>query len=87
MKSHSLHQARADFSKLFEQVLSGEPQRITRHGKESIVLVSETDWMAMPKTVPTLGSLLAQYGRARGFGDIQSERPFSQKRPLGSDFE
>jgi prevent-host-death family protein len=87
MKTHSLHEARADFSKLFEMALSGEPQRVTRYGKEAVVLVSETDWLRRPKTIPSLGSLLAQHARSQGFSAEDFERPFSQNRELDSNFD
>jgi antitoxin Phd len=86
MKSYPLNEARADFSKLVERALAGEPQRITRYGKEAVMVVSEAAWTARSRTAATLGALLAQYARAGTLGDDMSDRPWSE-RPLGSDFE
>lgn len=38
MRSYPLHEARAEFSKLVDRALAGEPQRVTRYGKEAVVL-------------------------------------------------
>lgn len=87
MKTYSLHEARAKFSKLVDRALSGEPQRITRDGKDSVILVSEADWCARPRIKANLGALLARHARSQGFTASDFERPFSQDRPLGSEFD
>ena len=88
MTTHSLHQARAGLSSLFDKALSGQPQRITRYGKDTVVMVSEADWLtrAKPEPANTLGSLLAGHGRRRS-GTWEVAQPFSQKRRLGADFD
>jgi prevent-host-death family protein len=40
MNTYPLNEARAEFSKLVERALAGEPQRVTRYGKEAVVIVS-----------------------------------------------
>ena len=87
MKTYSIHKARAEFSKLVDSALSGEPQRITRYGKDSVVLVSAADWERHRRVTPTLGSVLARHARREGFRPEDFGRPFSQKRPLGSQFD
>jgi Antitoxin Phd_YefM, type II toxin-antitoxin system len=87
MKAHSLHEARAGFSKLFDKAFSGEPQKVTRYGKDFVIIVSESDWLGKAKTAPTLGSLLTRHAGSQGLEAADFDRPFSQKRPLGSDFE
>lgn len=87
MKSHSVHDARANMAKLVEKALAGEPQRITRYGKDAVVLVSEQEWQARRPSKATLGSLLAVYGRRTALRSSDFRRPFAQDRPLGSDFE
>lgn len=87
MKAHSLHEARARFSGLFDKALSGEPQRVTRYGKDCVIIVSEADWLGKAKTAPTLGSLLTRHAGSQGLDAGDFDRPFTQKRPLGSDFE
>ena len=86
MKTYPLNEARADFSKLVERALAGEPQRITRYGKEAVVVVSEEAWAALSRSAPTLGALLAQHARAGTLGDHMTDRPWNE-RPLGVDFE
>jgi antitoxin Phd len=85
MKTYPLNEARADFSKLVERALAGEPQRITRYGKEAVVIVSEEAWTARARSAPTLGALLAQHARAGAMSDGMVDRPWKD-RPLGEDF-
>ncbi len=35
--------ARSRFAEVVDRALAGEPQRVTRHGKETVVVVSETE--------------------------------------------
>jgi prevent-host-death family protein len=86
MKTHPLNEARADLSKLIDRALAGEPQRITRYGKDAVVVVSEEAWKAKARSAPTLGALLAEYARAGKLGDDMFDRPWAE-RPLGKDFE
>lgn len=86
MKTYPLNEARAEFSKLVERALAGEPQRITRYGKEAVVIVSEAAWTAASRSAPTLGALLAQHARSGTIGDDMAARPWKE-RPLGGDFE
>jgi prevent-host-death family protein len=60
IKTYPLNDARAEFSRLVERALASEPQRVTRYGKEAVVIVSENDWLARRRSAPTLGALLAQ---------------------------
>jgi prevent-host-death family protein len=59
MRSYPIYEARSKFSKLIDRALGGEPQRVTRHGKEAVVIVSEAAWNARPKSAPTLADLFA----------------------------
>jgi len=81
MKSYPLNEARADFSKLIERALAGEPQRVTRHGKESVVIVSEADWQARSRSAPTLGHLLAQFAEAGMLPEQAANRPWKERTP------
>jgi prevent-host-death family protein len=85
MKTYPLNEARAEFSKLVERALAGEPQRVTRYGKEAVVIVSEDEWRARCRSATTLGALLAQHARAGSFSEPATDRPW-KKRPLGLDF-
>jgi prevent-host-death family protein len=84
MKTYPINEARADFSKLIERALAGEPQRVTRYGKEAVVIVSEEEWRARTRAAPTLGALLAQHARAGTTREEMVDRPWNE-RPLGSD--
>ncbi|MCW1840682.1 type II toxin-antitoxin system Phd/YefM family antitoxin [Prosthecomicrobium hirschii] len=88
MQSHPLHEARAALSRLVDRALAGEPQRITRHGKEAVVIVSEADWNARPKSAPTLADLfVGTIGAEPDVADVVgAERPWSETRALGADF-
>jgi prevent-host-death family protein len=86
MKSYPINEARAEFSKLFERALAGEPQRVTRYGKEAVMIVSEAEWQARSRSAPTLGHLLAQYAEAGQLDEDVTHRPWSE-RPPGRDFD
>ena len=89
MRSYALHQARAKLSTLIGRALKGEPQRVTRHGKEAVIIVSEDDWKERPKSAPTLADLfLKTVGQdPQGFSDVLGrKRMGKQKRTLGKDF-
>lgn len=80
MKTFPLNEARAEFSKLVERALAGEPCRVTRYGKEAVVIVSEEAWNSRPRSAPTLGALLAQYARSEP-SDAEPPREDSTDRP------
>jgi prevent-host-death family protein len=82
MKTYPLNEARAEFSRLVERALAGEPQRVTRYGKEAVVIVSEAQWQARSRAAPTLGALLAEHARAGSVGEDMTDRPWKE-RPLG----
>ena len=89
MRSYPLHQARSKLSTLFERALKGEPQRVTRHGKEAVVIVSERDWNARPKSAPTVADLLVKTVGAdpEGFTDVIGRQRWAKdKRLFGTDF-
>ena len=89
MKTYPLNEARADFSKLIDRALAGEPQRVTRYGKEAVVIVSETAWQARMRSAPTLGALLAQFAETGHVGHVGSDgvdRPWAE-RPVGADIK
>ena len=87
MRTYPLHEARAAFSKLVDRALSGEPQRVTRHGKGAVVIVSEEEWNKRPRRAPTLGHLLADFAERAGFEEGDFDRSwYKQERELGADF-
>jgi prevent-host-death family protein len=91
MKSHAIHEARSSLSRLVDQALKGEPQRITRYGKEAVMIVSEKDWVAR-SSFPvetygpqTLGALLAHHAEQGTLSNMVTDRPWLES-DLGSDF-
>jgi antitoxin Phd len=98
MKTLPLNEARAEFSKLVERALAGEPCRVTRYGKEAVVIVSEELWQAKSKSAPTLGALLGRFSRSElpdpgeasddddAITDTVTDRPWKD-RPLGKGIE
>jgi prevent-host-death family protein len=89
MRSYPLHEARSKLSRLIARALKGEPQRVTRHGKEAVVIVSEEMWAARPKGAATLADLFVKTigADAQGFADaIGRQRWARDRRALGGDF-
>ncbi len=86
MKTISLSEARSDLSKLIDNAIAGEPSRITRNGKDAVVIVSEAAWTQRKGKVPTLGHLLAEYAEAGVLTDDITNRPWKD-RALGNDFD
>jgi len=89
MRSYSVHEARSRFSEVVDRALAGEPQRVTRYGKETVVVVSEAEWLKHAGTVSgNLGSALVALGEAGAFADDMLERPawMGAGRELGGDF-
>lgn len=44
MRTWQIQSARSHFSEVFDAALGGEPQRVTRHGRHAVVVVSEDEW-------------------------------------------
>lgn len=90
MNSHPLAKARSSLSRLVDQALAGEPQRITRHGKEAVVLVSEAQWRARRGNPMTLVDLFEEtLTNVEGplLEEIIGVEPWAtDKRELGGDF-
>jgi len=86
MKTCSLDEACASFFELVERALAGEPQRVIRHGKKAVVIVSEEQWHSRGRAAPTLGALLAQYARRGLMHEPIRARPWKD-RSLGSNFK
>lgn len=85
MKTYPINRARARFSQLVERALAGEPQRVTRYGKDAVVIVSEQEWeaRAASPSASSLGALLARFARAGALHQGVADRPWTE-RSLGS---
>ena len=53
-------EARSRFSELVSAALARGPQRVTRHGKAAVIVVSEAEWEEITRKIPSFGRLLAQ---------------------------
>lgn len=89
MRSYPLHEARSKLSSLIDRALKGEPQRVTRHGKEAVFIVAEEAWNARPKGASTLAELFVKTigADAQGFADVVGREPWAKdERALGDEF-
>ena len=60
--SWNVQDARARFGDVIDAALKGQPQRVTRRGKETVVVVSEADWAKVaPKSHMSFGEFLATF--------------------------
>ena len=62
---------------------------MTRYGREAVIIVSEAEWTARPRSAGTLGALLARHARSTAADDGGDAigGAFAQERPLGADFD
>jgi prevent-host-death family protein len=88
MRSYPLNSTRSNFSRVFDRALAGEPQRVTRYGKEAVIIVSEAEWATRSKSAPNLGEFLARFAENVGFDDTAFDKSdFKNDRQLGVDFD
>jgi len=64
MGTWPLQQARAHLREVIDGALADGPQRITRHGKQAVIVVAEDEWDR-------------EAGPRRSFGDVLAESPLS----------
>jgi prevent-host-death family protein len=75
------------FSKVVERALKGEPQRLTRYGREAVVIVSEAEWAKRKNGPGTFADLFLAHAGEDGYEEVIGTEPIAkQERPLGSDF-
>lgn len=83
MRTWQLQEARSQFSTLVDEALEHGPQRVTRHGRAAVVVVSEEEWRRLSTAVPSFGRLLADC--PLGDDDLPARRPARALR--GGTFE
>jgi prevent-host-death family protein len=66
MHTWNVQDARRQFRQVFEDALAKGPQRIARHGKSAVIVVSEKEWERLRDGVPSFGELLASCPIDRG---------------------
>lgn len=59
MRTWPLQEARSHLRDVIDSALTQGPQRITRHGKQAVVVVSEEEWERRPGSGRSFGELLA----------------------------
>jgi antitoxin Phd len=59
MRTWPLQEARTHLRDLVDSALDEGPQRITRHGKQAVVVVSEEEWDRHVRPRRSFGDLLA----------------------------
>ncbi len=79
MHTWKLEDAKNQFSRLVRQALSGKPQRVTRGGRDAVVVVSAEQYERLTRPTPGLVEFLAHSPLAGV--DLDLERP----RDLGRD--
>ena len=60
MRTWPLQEARTHLRDVVDGAIHHGPQRITRHGKDAVIVVSEAEWTRQTKDKPSFGSLLAE---------------------------
>jgi antitoxin Phd len=64
MRTWPLQEARNHLRDVIDSALDQGPQRITRHGKQAVIVVSEDEWNR-------------QTGARRSFGDLLADTPLT----------
>lgn len=59
MRSWPLQEARTHLRDVVDGALNQGPQRITRHGKQAVIVVSEDEWNRRAEVPRSFGDLLA----------------------------
>ena len=73
MRTWQARAARRQFRQLFDDALVKGPQRIARHGKSAVIVLSEEEWRRLSESVPSFGDLLASCPIDRK--DLRPRRP------------
>lgn len=64
MKVWQLQEAKSKFSQLVEEAMTNGPQVVTKHGIESVVVVSKEEYSALTKKKNSLADLLQRAPKA-----------------------
>lgn len=73
MRTWPLQQARDHLREVVDGALQDGPQRITRHGRQAVVVVSEEEWARVVGKGVSFGELLARCPLEEG--DLPPRRP------------
>jgi prevent-host-death family protein len=81
----TVQDARAHFGDVIDAALRGRPQRVSRRGRETVVVVSEEEWrrVSEPKPAPSFAEHLARFPlSAEEWDEVAPKR----HRPRGNPF-
>ena len=84
-KAWQLQDAKARFSEVFRLARENGPQRVTKHGRESVVVLSAEDFARLAGTEPLKGNLVDFFAASplRDSGiDLRRSREFGRKLDL-----
>lgn len=81
--SWTVQDARAHLGDVIEAALKGRPQRVTRRGKDTVVVVSEEQWRRLAKPKMNFGEFLASFpGFPEGVDPMDARRRPSRPAPF-----
>ncbi len=49
MRERYIHETRTKFAEVFNDAYAGEPQRITRYGRDPVIMIAESVWNELKK--------------------------------------
>jgi antitoxin Phd len=83
-RNWSVQDARARFSEVIDAALKGQPQRVTRRGKDAVIVIAEDEWNGRNRSAPnmTLGEFLATYPLRPDDVDLTAARQRSRPSPF-----
>lgn len=73
MHTWQLQDARRRFSEVVDLALTQGPQRVTRHGRNAVIILSEDEWRRLTENRPSFGTLLASFPAEAD--DLPARRP------------
>ena len=83
-----LQDAKARFSEVVRRARAGDPQQVTVHGKEAVVIVDPERFDVQPKAPPvrTMAEFIERSKKYRLNEDIEFDRPLYMDFPAGDFF-
>jgi prevent-host-death family protein len=77
----TVQDARAHLGDVIDAALKGKPQRVSRRGKDTVVLVSEEEWRRLSKPKMSFGEFLATFPGLPDDIDLMGARRGRDSRP------
>ncbi|MFZ4860058.1 MAG: type II toxin-antitoxin system prevent-host-death family antitoxin [Desulfuromonadaceae bacterium] len=77
-----LQDAKNQFSKLVEAALHGEPQHVTRHGREVVVVVAADEYLRMEQSKAAAMPRFVEHLLGMPKDDVELERMPFQSREI-----